>query len=384
MKNKNNIIGSVLIYTLFLINIAMIFALVVFNIAGVVIDNNEYQHIARKLSNNILYKGNLAIKYVRSLNSNGSWYTDNISCPTLTMSGNTLSGSVATTMIVSWVTKYCLGTYNWLSVYLFHNNTYTWFTWAEYQGDQIYLSGGIGLTNFTTDNTLLSFSLWGLAWIDGYDDNFNSDDYKPTSTGTLAYPNSFQDDDNLPRRLNYFYVPPDSGYVNIFFNNQNISDFISGNTNNDDGVNYNLWDVGTGRVYLDIDKYFWIKLVKFSKSRFDNFKELIALETFESLNNEWRIWFIQDDGSVSTWWLVTTGNEYDFDFTNNYYGIFLRNFSTGTLLFQMKAYTSTGAAVYLTPLDDDDPNVIKYLWNDIIIDSEGKYVYNQFEIVWLK
>jgi sensor histidine kinase YesM len=74
--------ASVLVYTLFLIMISLVFAVVVFNIAGVVINNNEYQNITRKLTSDIIYKGDLAVKYLNKLNSNGGGFFDNISCPT--------------------------------------------------------------------------------------------------------------------------------------------------------------------------------------------------------------------------------------------------------------------------------------------------------------
>lgn len=385
MKKAKSTAWSVLIYTLFLINIAMIFALVVFNIAWVVLNNSEYQNISRKLSNNILYKWNLSLKYLTSLNTNGGWFTDDISCPTsVTMSWNTLSWTVVTSQVISWEDTYCAGTYNSNSLYLYFNSDYTAFTGAEYQWSQIIVSGWVWTTNFSTDNTSLSFSTSWLWGVDDIDDDLDSDNYKVNSTGTTDYPNSYQDDDVLPRRTMYFYLPPDSGFVNIFFNNQQTANFIAWNPNNSDLLNKNIWDVSSARVYLDIDKDFWIKVVRFSKARFDASNELIALDSLSTENNYAGIGFIQDSGTVSTWWLTPTGSEYDFDFTNNYYAIFLKNYSTGTLLFQMRAYTSTGAWIYINPIDDSDSTVTRYLWNDIIIDSEGRYIYNQFEIVWLK
>jgi hypothetical protein len=69
--------------------------LVILNLSIEIFNNNEYQNIIRKLSNNITYKANLAFKYSKLLNANGSGYTDLISCPTsVTMSGTTLASTV--------------------------------------------------------------------------------------------------------------------------------------------------------------------------------------------------------------------------------------------------------------------------------------------------
>ena len=53
---KSTKTASVLVYTMFLIMISLVFAIVVLNVATVVINNNEYQNITRRLSSDIIYK----------------------------------------------------------------------------------------------------------------------------------------------------------------------------------------------------------------------------------------------------------------------------------------------------------------------------------------
>ncbi|USN59256.1 MAG: hypothetical protein H6767_04190 [Candidatus Peribacteria bacterium] len=79
--------ASVLIYTLVLVNLALIMALVVLDNAFLLSTNTEIQNVNRTLSAHILAKGKNSIKYTEYLNSNGSGFVDAISCPqSVTMS----------------------------------------------------------------------------------------------------------------------------------------------------------------------------------------------------------------------------------------------------------------------------------------------------------
>ena len=40
--------------------------------------------------------------------------------------------------------------------------------------------------------------------------------------------------------------------------------------------------------------------------------------------------------------------------------------------------------IYINSLDDSGDNFIRFLWNDIIIDNKWRFIWNQFEIIWLK
>lgn len=82
--------------------------------------------------------------------------------------------------------------------------------------------------------------------------------------------------------------------------------------------------------------------------------------------------------------MTPTGSEYAFDFVNEMYGLFLSNQGNGTLLFNLKAFTSTGAGIYITPIEDSATNLIKYSGTDILVDNDSKYIGNEFEVVALK
>ncbi|NUJ97707.1 hypothetical protein HGA92_02870 [Candidatus Gracilibacteria bacterium] len=386
MKKIKNVFGSVLIYTLFLVSISLVMAVVILNIGAEVFNNIEYQGIVRKLTSNIIYKGNLAFKYNLSLNENGSGEIDDISCPTsISMSGATSSGIISSSLRYGGGTSYCSGTYNTDDVLIYFNEDFTGFTGAIYLGERVSLIAGVGQTNFSdTDNTFISFTPTGLGGIDSIDDNFNNDDYKVTGGSGVYYPDNYEDDDVLARKMIYSYISPGIGYTNIFWNNKKMMNIIQNNSHNNDNLNMKIGEVGTGVLYLDINSPFSIRVVRFDRDSFEDFGELSSVQMIQELDQTARIGYIQNDGSVSTGGIIQTGNEYIFDFTNNDYAVFLSNSSTGTLFFTLKGYTDNGTGVYINPIDDSDSQLIRYFGGDILIDSEKRYLYKQFETISAK
>ena len=126
----------------------------------------------------------------------------------------------------------------------------------------------------------------------------NSDNYQAGSTWNTYYPNNFQDDDNLARKLIYSYITPNSWFVNIFWSNSNIAEFINDNSNNNDSLNAKLWQTGSWYLYLDVDGSFSLKLVKFNKSSYDDTGELIPFEVLETSNIWASIGYIRNNSWV--------------------------------------------------------------------------------------
>ena len=395
MKNRS-LQATVLIYTLFLLNIALILWLVVFNVAWILLDSSNYYNTVRKLSNNILYKSNIALKYDARVNSDGSWYSDSVSCPTtVTMSGRTArSTTVYTALTYSGWIFYCQGAFTWSVgggsnlLQIFFNDTNFAFTGAIFKSswvNLVWLTTAVGKSNFIdSDSTLISFSL---AWLEGkdkIDDNYNSDNYKVNSTGTTNYPGGYGDNDADARKIIYFYIPPWWGYTNIFWNSPTITTVVANNTNNIDLINQKMWWVTSAKMLLDVDQPYWFQLVKFDKTKYLATKELIPTQIITSTSWAWRIGYIQTDGSIATTWLTPTGSEYNFNYTTDMYGLFLSNQGTQTMLFSLKASTSTGAGIYISPIDDSSNTLIHFLGNDILVDQDNKYIGSEFDVVALK
>jgi hypothetical protein len=338
MRKIKNIFWSVLIYTLFLVSISLVMAVVILNIGTEVFNNIEYQKIVESLTSNIIYKWNLAFKYTKSLNVNWSGELDNISCPTsVTMSWTVNKQVISSSLHYWWGTSYCSWTYMGNDILIYFNESLSWFTWATYIWQRISLINGVGQSNFSdTDNTLISFNPNNLSGIDKIDDDFNNDDYKVTGGSGTYYPDNYEDDDVLGRKIIYSYLSPWIWYTNIFWNNQKMMDMIGNNPNNDDVLNKKIGGITSAILYLDINSPFSIKVVRFDRNNFEDFWELSSVQMLEKTNQNARIWYIQNDGSVSTGGTVATGNEYVFDFKNNDYAVFLSNYSTWTLFFTLK------------------------------------------------
>lgn len=379
--------GSVLMYTIFLISIAMIMAVVILNLSLEIFNNNEYQNIVRKLASDVVYKAHLSFKYNKLVNTDGSGFMDNFSCPTsVTMSGTVSKAVISTSLTFTWWELRCLGTYSGTWVQIVWNDSYTGFSWALFRGTSVGFAAWstADATFLDIDNTRITFTTTWLWGIDKIDDNMNNDDYKVTSTGSYYYPNGSEDNDTLARKTIYFYLPPGWGFTNVFWSNKKYADYIAANPYNIDTVNKLLWQVNSGNIYIDANKNFRLKVVKFDKTSYNSYKELVPLQVWTSSELYGRLGYIQNSGIVSTGGLVKTGQEMTFDFVNNDYGVFLQNTSTGTLYFNLKVFSTSGSGVYINPINDSDAVTTKYLGNDIIIDSDGKYLSNQFEVVNLK
>ena len=237
-------------------------------------------------------------------------------------------------------------------------------------------------TTFTwadTDFSLISFSKTGLGW-DDYDDNFNSDNYKvvstwSASTGTL-YPDGHLDDDVFPRRMMFWYLNPDTKFRNIFWNNEATSDFISSNINNDDWFFEKIWDVSTGSIILTIDWTYDLKIAKYTRSLYSDSNILEPIEILNWTNLTWN-WYIQNNsGVVSATW-SKTWNEYNFNFATYDYALFLKNSWTNDLSYNLMAENEFWTWIYSSPIDDSWES-LRYLWNDIYIDLDGKHSPAQF------
>lgn len=400
MKKVINKWGVVLIYVLFLMSIWVAMWLVVFKNSFVYYNNLEYQDILENLHSNIYTKTDVAFKLVKTYNWNGGWYTDVISCPwasnTITMSWDTLKTTWMLTDIhyLDWVV-YCTSSWSthwWSWFSLFFNKAHDNFEIAEFKLNYVTLTGSAPMqweTTFTwadTDNTLISFSNASLSGVDLLDDNFNSDDYKVVSTGSSStgtlYPDWFLDDDVFPRRMMFWYLNPSTKFRNIFWNNEEINNFIDANTNNNDGFFEKIWNVNTWYIILTIDWTYDLKIAKYIRSIYSDNGILEPLEILNWASLTWK-WYIQNNAWVlSATWSITW-NEYVFDFSVYDYALFLRNSWTNDLSYNIMWETSSWTWIYISPIDDSW-EWLRYLWNDIYIDLEGKFSPAQFIVTWEK
>ena len=388
MKNKYvKSKGSVLIYTLVLVVISLIMALVILGIAWLLASNAELQEIRRKLSNNVLANGKLSLKYSKIVNSNGSGFTDTLWCPT----NVTMSGTVAKTITTPALTYqsgsiFCKGTHGWDTYKIYFLSGSISDTITDYGTDSINVTAGVGdRPFFDTDHTKIDYSSSLPTSSDGIDDDFDSDNYLVSSTGATLYPSGYQDDDTDARKLLYGYANPWVGFVKMLWSNTETANYIEANTNNTGSLNEKIGSMtGTWVALLDINQAYKMKVYTLDKTVYDTTKEILPTQVYESSNLLGTVWYLQEvSGILSLTWSIT-GDEFEFDFTNNDYALFINNNSTGALLYTLRIETTTGTGVYINAIDDSSETVLKSLANDIIIDNQWRFLYEQFEVIDFK
>lgn len=384
---NNNKKAVIFVYVIFLFAIAVTLAMLIVNNSYVFFNTIQDQDIIQDTNKNIQDKAESLFKLARFFNSNWSGFVDNISCPIdIFMSWTTNSWVISTTTLNynNWNIN-CSGDYNSVPLNIFLSSDYTYFSWATYSWSYTDLVSWSWLTNFLDpDLTSINFFTIFLSWVDNIDDDFNSDNYMTNSTWVTNYPDNYSDDDVNHRKKIFGYVESNTLNKNIFFNNYETNQVISGSLNNSDSINAKIWETSTWYAIIDLDWTYDLKIVRFDKAEYDNFKTLKVLETNKWKNiNSW-YWYIQKS---LTWVLsnfyTKTWDEYVFDFVNNYYAIFISNNSSSwSINYDLSFENNFWSWVYIVPIDDNWVD-LKYLWNDII-DDYWKYTYTQFYVVWKK
>ena len=388
MKNKKNAI--VLIYVLFLVTISVIFASVILNNNAFLFNITSFFETDTKLHSNINSDSQISIDINSEVNNNGSGFIDNISCPwgaNIIMSWS-VNKSFVWTSLVNSGSILCEWTYQSNPLEIYFNTGYTDLVEANYNGYTVSLSSWLWDSIFgDSDNTLIDFSAYNYLVADWYDDDFNSDNYMITSTWNTStwtyYLNNFEDDDNQARKQFFGYVNLDFWYKKVFWNTSKVLKSIENNINNNDSLNEKIGDVSNWFLHFDIDKDSDIRLVKFNSVVYDDTNELISLESLTWALNA-SIWYLQNNAWILSLSWGITWNEYSFDFINNDYAIFLKSVWTGTLLYNITWETNTGTGIYINPIDDSVPNIVKYIWNEIIIDDLWRFISKELDLIYKK
>jgi hypothetical protein len=213
----------------------------------------------------------------------------------------------------------------------------------------------------------------------GIDANYNSDNYRYGSTGSVQYPNGSTDDDDLARKISYGYARKDKIWRNIFWNNDSMAKHIRKNSNNTGSLAVLPDETSSGILHLDLDGSYMLKIVEFDATIYTATKELKIKSTVGTSSLTGAIGYLQSDLSVAT----GSSNAKIFDLKNKNYGIFLTDSgSVGDFLKYKYYFTNqSGSIVYTVPIDDSDPYQIVYYGNDIVIDSENRYVSKEQEII---
>ncbi len=384
---KNNKKAAILVYVLFLVSLSLVFASIILKNNSYLFNIDDYYNIDTKLYSNIIDDWKKLVDMDRQFNSNWWWFVDSVACPglfTVTMSGSTNKDIIWTNIVNSGGSIHCEWYYFWNLVKLYFDSEFTDIEQAEYMWSTIWITYGIWDTPFSDgDTTVISFALSSFLTTDSYDDDFDSDNYSVTSTWTIYYPGSYVDDDNLGRKTLFGYADLDSKYKKIFWNSSSYTQIIDVNTNNDDSFNEKIWNVWSWVLNLEVDKNANLLLAEFDKSRYDNDNELVVIDTLY-----WAItsgsWYIQNTAWALSLSPTITWDEYNFDFVNKSYWLFLQVTSPGTLLYKLKWETDTWKDIYIVPIDDSEDWIIKYHWNDIVRDADWLFIPKEKDLIYDK
>lgn len=377
--------GTVLVYTLVLVVLGVFMAVGVLNMVQRLSSDYDRRALDNILSDALRWKVSFITKFTNTLNSNGSGFVDMIWCPqNISFSGVTQSGSISTQLQYNEWIIFCNGEYDGNMVDVYFNSGFTDTQYLQF--DNLYQIDFSSITH----NAIISYDSGTLIdgdgafplLPDGFDDNFNSDDYSLKINTWSAVSPLYYDDDADARLKNFWYVFADTDWYNAFWVNSDIRNFVDINTNNADGINVKIGESNDAYMRIDIDKNFALQLYELDKDSYDNYSQIVPVEKFSSSGvNLPQIWYLQNDLSLSA---AITGNEYVFDFENKDYALFIKNFGSGTLLYQIEAETQSGSGIYITPLRDDEPWFLSILTSHILIDKTGWLIGKISKILSLK
>ena len=373
---------SVFVYTLVLITLSISMAMIV--VTNVSILNNTFSD--SQLSQDLNTGLETQFQYIKKRSDffNSDWwgFVDNFWCPNnLVMSGATLrTTGIVSNYFVSGSQITCRATFWWDDLDLIFNSDFTTFESANLWGsDLVTLNGEYSKTangKFSdSDATLLSFDSTYYS-ADGIDDNFNSDDFtSQNSTGSL-YVSGILDNDANAKIHVWGVVNNDDIWKNIFWNNSKISDYIDENTNNIIAETPNMWSA-SGSLFFEIDTPVELRITQFRKTDFDQYGDLVPINKDEfSISASWS-GFLQDDGTLSS---TMSGNEFEFDFINNNYAVFIKNQQANVAVYNYYFQNSLWQKIIILPIKDDNDSVFSYLWYNMIINNSGRYIYKLQEM----
>ena len=186
----------------------------------------------------------------------------------------------------------------------------------------------------------------------------------------------YLDNDSQAKTHLQWVVNNNETWKNIFWNNTKIQDYIAQNTNNNISQTPNLWSTGAV-MYFWINRPVDIRITEFRKSDFDQYGELIPIDKNEFTLSASGTGFLQNNGTLST---NITGWEFNFDFVNRNYAIFLKNQDSNVAIYDLYFQNGSAEKIISLPIRDDIANVFSYLWYNIMINSSGRYIYKMQEM----
>jgi len=176
----------------------------------------------------------------------------------------------------------------------------TFFTGTYVNSVNVNAAGtGLVLSGLFSDPQAKELSVTVPATYSEYDGDLDSDDFRSGSTGSVAYPSGYADDDADARKTAIGMVRADSGWNSVFWNNAKTNAYVDRNPYNADSVNAKISATSTGFLFFDLDRPFSIKVVEFDTGAFLESGELRRISSDERSNSSGALGYVQNDLSFS-------------------------------------------------------------------------------------
>lgn len=384
--------ANAFVYTIIIINLTLIMALVVYNNIFVIKNNFNISENNAELTSSLKEKADIDIALVKQYNTNWWWFNDSISCPeTLTFFKINSSWQI----VSDWMTDSSLSYKNWISSCEFLYKWEKWyinidninFSYIDYHSRLINLvQTGSNLMTETMDNNQNYILFRKNSKLDNIDDDFNSDNFRAGSIDNIQYPDWYYDDDIFPRLTLVNNISASEEFYNVLWTNKKILKKVDENIFNSDPTTslIKISEVDSWIIKLDISSTselnYEIKIIEFDREIYENSWELSANEIFNSTTLNSNSWYI----SINSDWNVIlnktkTLEEYNFNFKEKDYWIFIKNHSDWELLVNLTwEEKATGKNIYLNAINDSFDNKFEVFVNHIII-WENWYIYGDYK-----
>ncbi|MFB0965769.1 MAG: hypothetical protein QMC36_09110 [Patescibacteria group bacterium] len=272
----------------------------------ILLENLSYQGYDARMAKNLSAKADMALSWAASLNADGGEYRPARACPTAVTLSGTVDGS--TSESVSTVAKiaagrlYCEGvSAEGIPLRLDYSPDYSTFLTGTYVNSVNVNAAGTGLVLSGTfsDPQAKMLDVTVPPAFSEYDGDANSDDFRAGSTGSVAYPSGYSDNDTDARKTAIGMVRADSGWNNVFWNNAKTNAFVERNPYNSDSTNAKISSTSTGFLFFDVDRPFSIKIVEFDTGAFLESGELRRIASDERASSSGALGYVQNDLSFS-------------------------------------------------------------------------------------
>lgn len=381
--------ANAFVYTIILVNLALIIALVVYNNTFIIRDAIDFSDTNLELTTNLTKKADINLSAVKLYNTNWWWFSDTFACPDII---TFLKKNASWQLIWDWMTTSTLTYQAWD---IFCSFDYDWQAWKiYYEGIDFtfinYNNSDNTLTNSWANLITQEEINWSYIFFrkpstwDNIDDDFDSDNFRSTSLEDYEYPNWYVDDDIFPRLTLINEIPATSDYYNIFWINNNIIDEINNNSFNNDSpdVLIKAWEVEAWNLKLDISSQqelnYEIKIIEFDREKFDSTWELIEKNIYNSDILSINSWYIK----IEDWKIklnkIKNSSEYNFNFKTSDYAIFIKNNSEADLVVHLNwIEVWSYKQIFLNAINDSYEDKLEILVNHIII-KENNYINKHY------